>query len=143
MEECGTGLEVVNVVLESIHPPMEIAPVYQDIISVGIEAESWILNAETNALLMVNQAKKTAIAVVSAAKVRQEEEIVKAHSAVETFMAAVEADETYGDFYRDLKRTQAMMQYYKGLKLIFVGDGIKIVPVEDTLRFTYDDLPLP
>jgi regulator of protease activity HflC (stomatin/prohibitin superfamily) len=39
MAACGTGLSVVGVVLESIHPPVDVADIYQQMISAEIQAQ--------------------------------------------------------------------------------------------------------
>lgn len=124
MEDCGTGLEVVNVVLESIHPPVEIASIYQDIISAGIDAEYIILVAETNANETVIDAKKIAADTVGGAKIRQLESIAFANASVADFMAAVEADSQYSDAYRFQKYIQAIAGAYGDAKIIIVGEGV-------------------
>ena len=123
-EACGTGLEVVDVVLESIHPPVEIASIYQDIISAGIDAEYLILVAQTNANLMVSDAKKAAVEEVYNAKIRQMEGVANAKASVANFLAAVEADEKYSDSYRYQKYIQAIAAAYGDASIIIVGEGV-------------------
>ena len=124
METCGTGLEVVDVVLESIHPPMEIASVYQDIISAGIDAEYMILLAEANADFTVKQAQSDAVEIVSNAQVRQQENVAKANAEVADFMAAAQADSEYSQAYRFQKYIQAVTAAYGDAKIIIVGQGV-------------------
>lgn len=124
MDTCGTGLEVVNVVLESIHPPMEIAPVYQDIISAGIEAEYLILSAQTNAESTVKTAQSDAVTMVSDANIRQQHNIAAANAAVADFLAAAQADDQYAQAYRFQKYIQAITRAYGDAKIIIVGDGV-------------------
>lgn len=124
MDACGTGLEVVNVVLESIHPPMEIASVYQDIISAGIDAEYIILTAQANGNLTVMDAKRNAVEAVSQAQIRQLEGVANANASVADFMAAVDTDEIYGDSYRFQKYIQAIAAAYGNAKIIIVGEGV-------------------
>ena len=124
MDDCGTGLEVVNVVLESIHPPVEIAAVYQDIISAGINAEYLVLVAESRANEMVINAKKTAVTAVGEANIRQLEGIASAKASVADFMAAVAADSQYKDSYRFQKYIQAIVAAYGDARIIIVGEGV-------------------
>ncbi len=124
MEDCQTGLEVVDVVLESIHPPMEIASVYQDIISAGIDAQYIVLMAQANADFTVKEAQKSAVETVSNAEVRQMESVAAANAAVADFMAAAEADSQYSQAYRFQKYIQAVTQAYGGAKIIIVGEGV-------------------
>jgi regulator of protease activity HflC (stomatin/prohibitin superfamily) len=124
MQSCGTGLQIVDVVLESIHPPVEIAYVYQNIISAGIEAEYLILMSETRAIETVRRAEKDAVKTVSDAQVRQLEGVASAKASVAEFLASVEADGTYADSYRYQKYIQAIAAAYGDAKIIIVGEGV-------------------
>lgn len=123
-EESQTGLEVVNVVLESIHPPVEIASSYQDIISAGIDAEYYLLLAKTEANRYIMDARKTAEELVGEAAANQYLQVANATSAVSEFMAAAEADRTYADSYRFQKYMQAIVKAYGDAKIIIVGEGV-------------------
>lgn len=119
-----TGLKVVNVNLESIHPPIEVAGVYQDIISAGIEAERMILAAQTEANTKIMNAEKEYTSAVGAALVTKYESVAKAEAAVAEFMASVAADGNYRNEYRYYKYMDALTAAYADAKLILVGEGI-------------------
>lgn len=120
----NTGLQVVDVVLESIHPPIEVADVYQSIISAGIAADELIINAENSANRSVLEAEADYITAVSDATVAQYEAIAAAKAEVAEFMASVAADTAYSDEYRFYKYMNALMQAYGNAKLILVGEGV-------------------
>ncbi len=124
MDTCGTGLEVVDVVLESIHPPMEIASVYQDIISAGIDAEYIVLTAQSSADYTVKEAQSAAVEKVGNANIRQLEDVAAANAAVADFMAAAQADDEFSQAYRFQKYIQAVAKAYGDAKIIIVGDGV-------------------
>ncbi len=119
-----TGLEVVDVVLESIHPPVEVADVYQKIISAGIEAEQLVIEAQNKATqkMMTAQAKYTT--AVSDALVVKYNSVADAKASVAEFMASVAADDTYRAEYRFYKYLNALTKYYGKANLILVGDGL-------------------
>ena len=119
-----TGLEVVSVVLVSIHPPVEVAGIYQDIINAGIDAEYLILNAETIANTAVMSAKEEAEKVIGAAKVSQREQVAGAEASVKEFLASVDADKDNPGYYRYQKYINALTKAYGGAKLIIVGEGV-------------------
>lgn len=119
-----TGLQVVDVVLESIHPPIEVADVYQSIISAGIAADELIINAENSANQSVLKAQADYITAVSDATVAQHEAIAAAKAEVAEFMASVAADSAYSAEYRFYKYMNALMQAYGNAKLILVGEGV-------------------
>jgi regulator of protease activity HflC (stomatin/prohibitin superfamily) len=119
-----TGLEVVDVVLESIHPPVEVADVYQKIISAGIEAEQLVIEAQNKATqkMMTAQAKYTT--AVSDALVVKYNSVAEAKASVAEFMASVAADNAYRAEYRFYKYLNALTKYYGKANLILVGDGL-------------------
>lgn len=137
IEEQGLGLEVAEVVLESIHPPVEVASTYQRVISAGIEAEQTILEAERAAVLEISAARQQASANVSVSSTSYHQEVANARSAVAEFMAGVEAYNTYPDAYTYYKYMKSIVQAYKTGVLIIVGDGV------DSSRLVIGDLSRP
>lgn len=55
------GLRVVRVVIESIHPPVEVAPIYQEVVSAELRAEALIWEAEATAAVTVQTPKRPMI----------------------------------------------------------------------------------
>lgn len=123
LAEYNTGLEVVGVVLVSIHPPVEVAGIYQDIISAGIDADYLIINAQAIANGNVMSAREEAEKLVGQAKVEQQEQVAAATAAVKEFMASAEADKEYPG-YRFQKYINALTRAYGNAKLIIVGEGV-------------------
>lgn len=119
-----TGISVENVILESIHPPVEVALVYQRLISAGIDAEHLILQAEKEADALIMDAKNQKLAKVGDALVTKHQAIGNAESEVAAFMASVAADNAYRTQYRYYKYMNALTQAYANAKLIIVGDGV-------------------
>ncbi|MBE6604165.1 MAG: protease modulator HflK [Ruminococcaceae bacterium] len=119
-----TGLEVVNVVLESIHPPVEIADAYQAMISAEIEAGQMILDAEAYAGERLAWAWIDYDSTLAVANITKHESMAGARASVAEFMASVEADNAYSEEYRYYKYMQAITEAYSGAKLVIVGDGI-------------------
>lgn len=120
----NTGVRVESVVLESIHPPVEIAEVYQNIISAGIDAEYERLCAQNQANQLILEAKATATDAVGTAKTDQYRLIGEANGAVTEFMASVEADGKYHSDYRFQKYINALTKAYGGARLIIAGEGV-------------------
>ena len=120
----NTGLEVVSVVLESIHPPLEIGDIYQKLVSAEIDAEKAILDAEAQAAVKIAEAEKSYDSAVSQANADSFTKIASARAAVAEFMASVEADTLYPDSYRYNKYLNAICKAYGNSKLVIVGEGI-------------------
>ncbi|MGI6167522.1 MAG: SPFH domain-containing protein, partial [Eubacteriales bacterium] len=120
----NTGLEVVSVVLESIHPPVEVASVYQGIISAEIERDKYILEAEAKAAVTLAEAKARYDTALSTANSAYYTKTAEAKAAVAQFMASVAADNEYSDAYRYYKYIKAIASAYGGARLVIVGEGI-------------------
>lgn len=120
----NTGLEVVSVVLESIHPPIEVAEVYQSVISAQLQAQQMILEAQAYAATTKAGAELSSYKTVSSAKIDNITSIATAKASVAEFMASVSADKNNSDSYRYYKYLEAIRKAYGDARLIIVGDGI-------------------
>ena len=124
MEEKNLGLEVVAVILESIHPPVEIAWVYQELISAGINAERYLVNAQDVAAVTIAQAETTHDTTVGGAQVSYEEKVAAAKASVTEFMASVEAYNASSDAYKYQKYLAAVRKAYGNANLVILGEGV-------------------
>ena len=120
----NTGVEIVGVVIESIHPPVEVAQIYQKIISAEIEAERILYEAKGKAGVTIAEANTQYDTDINKAMAESHKLKADAQSSIAEFLASVECDESYGDGYRYYKYIQALTKAYSGSKLVIVGDGI-------------------
>lgn len=118
------GLEVVSVVLESIHPPIEVAETYQSVISAQLEAQQMLLEAQAYAATTKAGAELSSYKTVSSAKIDNISSIATAKASVAEFMASVSADNENSSSYRYYKYLEAIRKAYGNAKLIIVGEGI-------------------
>ena len=119
-----TGLSVLSVVLESIHPPVEVAEKYQELISAGINADRYLLEAKGYAARVKAEAETERDTAIASATAEKYNKIAVAEAAVSEFMAGVEADTAYSGTYRVIKYQKALTQAYSSTALVIVGDGI-------------------
>lgn len=119
-----TGIEIVNVVLESIHPPVEIAEIYQRIISAGIDAEYKRISAQNKATQTVLAAQEEATELVETAKAEQFRLVGEATGSVTEFLAAASADDSYRSNYRFQRYISALTEAYGDATLIIAGPGV-------------------
>ncbi len=124
MQRYNTGLAVVDVVLESIHPPVEIADAYQALISAEIEADRILIDAEAYRGERLAWAWIDYDSQVALATINGKEALAEATGSVAEFLASVEADNAYPDDYRYYRYMKAITEAYSGAKLVIVGDGI-------------------
>ena len=124
IDKYNVGINVVSVVLESIHPPVEIAEVYQKSISATIDAQSTIYTAEASAIVKVENAKRDAYTAEQKAYAEKHTSIATAKADVSEFMASVEADKVAPSAYRYYKYLAAITKAYGNARIVIVGDGI-------------------
>ncbi|MBR2907335.1 MAG: protease modulator HflK [Clostridia bacterium] len=122
--EYETGIEIVSVVLESIHPPIEIAEIYQNVISAEIKAVEKILEAEAYKATIIAGAQTQQTTTIASATVNQHSAIANAQAAVSEFMASVNADTSYPTTYRYYKYLNAITEAYGNTRLVIVGEGV-------------------
>lgn len=126
LESYHVGVEVVSVVLESIHPPVEIAETYQKLISAGIDAERYRLNAIGECATVIANAELTRTRTIEAARAAYFTKVAAANASVAEFMAAVEADNAYSDAYRYQKYLSAVSKAYGQAKIVIVGEDVNM-----------------
>lgn len=124
LESQEIGLEVVSVVLESIHPPVEIASVYQELISAEIDAEKTILYAEAAAIEKIVTAQTSYNTAISVAERDYSTKTAAAKASVAEFMASVEAYNANPDAYTYQKYLAAVSEAYGKANLVILGEGI-------------------
>ena len=122
--EYDVGLEIVSVVLESIHPPLEIAAIFQQVIGAEIQAEEMIKRAESSADVKLTQAEAEKEASINAANAEYHKKLATAVADVAEFNASLEAAEGNPDTYHYYKYLNAMAQAYGKAKLVIVGEGV-------------------
>lgn len=120
----NTGIEIVSVILESIHPPLEIAAIYQNIISAQITAEKTVIDAQSIAEMAIAKAEQTRDTAISEATAEQSTKIAAAKTSVAEFTAGVDAYNSYPSAYTYYKYLKAVGEAYKKANLVIVGDGI-------------------
>lgn len=124
LEQYDIGIVLEGVVLESIHPPVDIAETYHSIVSAEIKAVQYILDAEASAAIKIAEAQKQYDTTVYAAHADSYTKIAAAEADVAEFMASVELDNRYKDTYRYYKYLKAIGASYGNARLIIVGEGI-------------------
>ena len=124
LSDYDIGIEIVSVVMESIHPPLEIASIYQGVIGAEIQAEEIIRKAENAATVTLTNAQATKESTINKATAENHTKVAGATSSVSEFMASVEANNTNKDSYQYYKYLNALSQAYGKSNLILVGDGV-------------------
>lgn len=124
MEKQALGVEIVNVIMESIHPPVEVAKVYQDFIGAEIDAERLVLEAQAEAAVKLAEGASFARETINMAKTNYAQQKAMATSEVSEFMAALTASNNHPSEYAYYKYLNAIGSAYQKARLIIVSDGV-------------------
>ena len=137
MAAYNTGLTVVDVVLESIHPPVEVSDIYQQLLVAKIEGERIMLDAESLAERIRINAEADKYEIIEAAKREKATAEADANLAVAEFLAFVEAKDSWtekdedgnviSDYtYERFRYVQAIAKAYGAgdCQIIIIGDGV-------------------
>ena len=93
------GLSVVQIIIEGIHPPAEVADVYQMVISASIDRNTIIAGAETEAERKLIDAYRQNRSIVNYAHARQYYRVSAAMQEMAVFHAAMEAHAINSDSF--------------------------------------------
>lgn len=120
----NTGLTLDGIIMESIHPPIEVSPTYQQFLGAEIDAEKIILNAQAESAVKIAEAETYYEETLNLAKNDYWSKVAAAKTEVAEFVAAVKTSETYADEYAYYKYLDALSSAYQGSKLVIVGSGV-------------------
>ena len=131
LKKNDVGVEIVNVFMESVHPPLaaaedgtSIAEKYQEVISKEIEAEEIVRRANSAAAVTIADAEAQKTEAINKANAEKYKSVAAATSSVSEFMASVAANENNSEAYHYYKYLDALTKAYGKNKLILVGDGV-------------------
>ena len=124
LDKYNLGIDIVSVVLESIHPPLDIATTYQKIISAEIEAEQKIIMAHSSAAVLLADAEEFRDSSIGSATAEHSSKVAAAKTEVAEFMAGVEAYNAYPNAYKYHKYLKAITEAYKKANVVIVGNGV-------------------
>ncbi len=124
LEHEAIGLSVVQVIVENIHPPVDVADVYQQMVSAEIQAEQMMLEAESIATVKLFNAQTSYELAVQEAWEKYYTKVAEAKAEVTEFMAAAAADNSYSEAYRYYQYLNALMEALQDSKLYLLGTDI-------------------
>ena len=118
-KEYKVGLTVEEVIVESIHPPVELSDVYQSVVSADVKKTTTITNAESEALSIVLDAEKDAETVVITAKENQTTKVADATKEMSVYKAALEA-------YKESPKSFKLSKYLDTYEKVIGGNKVYV-----------------
>lgn len=125
-EQAELGLEVMSVTLASIHPPIEIADVYQSVVSAGIKKKAATLTAEGEAMVAREQAQADKQVAVNDAGIARDERVSAAKAEVTEYNASIEAYQIDPEGYELNRYLDTFQNALSGQKKYLVGEGVDL-----------------
>ena len=118
-KDYAIGLTVEEVIVESIHPPVELSDVYQSVVSADVKKTTTITNAEAEAQKIIAEAEKGAKTVVITAKEKQTTKIADATQEMTVYKAALEA-------YRMRPQAFKLSKYVDTYEKVIAGNKVYV-----------------
>lgn len=119
----GLGIEVLFVGLRDIHPPVDVAPAYQDVISAEEQRHAIVHSGHKYRALNMPAAEATSNKKRVEAQARGEARVARATGEANNFRQIVSAFQAAPDFLRERLRLEALEEILPGRpKLVIDGD---------------------
>ena len=118
-KEYEVGLSVEEVIIESIHPPVELSDVYQSVVSADVNKTTAITNAEAEAEKIIIEAEKEAETVVITAKENQTSKVADATQEMTVYKAALEE-------YRKRPAAFKLSKYVDTYEKVIAGNKVYV-----------------
>lgn len=118
-KEYKVGISVEEVIIESIHPPVELSSVYQSVVSADVNKTTTITNAQAEAEKIILDAEKGAKTVVITAKENQAKKVSDATQEMTVYKAALEA-------YRQRPAAFRLSKYVDTYEKVIAGNKVYV-----------------
>jgi regulator of protease activity HflC (stomatin/prohibitin superfamily) len=96
LNELSSGIEILQVVIEAIHPPPGAAPAYHSVQAAEIGARTTIAKAQGNAIRAAKLANRETISAIDGAQAQVAENVEAAKHDAQLFQADARAEQTFG-----------------------------------------------
>jgi regulator of protease activity HflC (stomatin/prohibitin superfamily) len=121
----GLGLSIQQVIIESIHPPVDIADVYQRVVTAIIIKNTMITRAETTAEKRIIEAQQIGRTVVDEAAARRYNRVSEAQKEMAVYYAAMEAYTINGKCLELRKYLDTYEKIISGNKVYVFSPGME------------------
>jgi membrane protease subunit HflK len=130
-----SGVRIIEVKLQTVQPPKEVAAAFSDVVSAKEDKEKLIQEAKGYNEDILPKARGQARSIILAAEGYKEEKIKRAEGDVEKFLAVLKEYQSAKDITRKRLYIETMEKVLPGVKKFIIdsqsGDGIlKLLPLE-------------
>ncbi|MGD2094021.1 MAG: FtsH protease activity modulator HflK [Phycisphaerales bacterium] len=130
-----SGVRIIEVKLQTVQPPKEVAAAFSDVVSAKEDKEKLIQEAKGYNEDIIPKARGQARSIILAAEGYKEEKIRRAEGDVEKFLAVLKEYQSAKDITRKRLYLETMEKVLPGVKKFIIdsksGDGLlKLLPLE-------------
>jgi len=130
-----SGVRIIEVKLQTVQPPKEVASAFSDVVSAKEDKDKLIQEAEGYKEDLIPKARGEARSMVLAAEAYKEEKVKRAQGDVEKFLAVLAEYEKAKEVTRKRLYIEAMEKVMPGIRKFIIdsesGDGVlKLLPLE-------------
>jgi len=135
MDDYDSGLRIIEVKLQTVRPPKEVASAFSDVVSAKEDKEKLIKEADGYQEDIIPKARGQARSIILAAEAYKAEKVERAHGDTEKFLAVLQEYQKAKDVTRKRLYLEAMEQVLPGIKKFIIdsetGQGLlKLLPLE-------------
>ncbi len=127
-EENRLGIEVVDLALFSLHPPIEAAPDYLDVISAQIDAERYVTEAAGERLVRMEEAAAEGAKMVAEAKIEEARRVGEAIEESAEFVAVGRAYEVAPEAFELRLRGEVLQEALNDRPVILLDESFTTEP---------------
>lgn len=124
IKEAKLGISIKDVMIGAIHPPVEIASIYQGVVGAQNQKKTKVLKAEAAELESRSKAEKEAKSVVLRAEAARYRNIAEAKHDMEVYHSAYEGYKISPESYKLDRQLTAFEKIVKGRKVYVLTPGI-------------------
>ncbi|OHB82485.1 MAG: HflK protein [Planctomycetes bacterium RBG_19FT_COMBO_48_8] len=130
-----SGVRIIEVKLQTVQPPKEVASAFSDVVSAKEYKDKLIQEAEGYKEDLIPKARGEARSMVLAAEAYKQEKVTRAQGDVEKFLAVLAEYEKAKEITRKRLYLEAMEKVLPGIRKFIIdsdaGDGVlKLLPLE-------------
>jgi membrane protease subunit HflK len=120
----GLGFSVVQVIIENIHPPIDVADVYQKVVSASVDKNTAVVNAHIFADKRIKDAERQSKVAVETARAARNNRISDAQKETAVFYAAAQAHRNFPGSFELSKYLDVYEKIINGHKVYVFSPGL-------------------
>jgi regulator of protease activity HflC (stomatin/prohibitin superfamily) len=124
LDNCSSGIEIVEIVFVALHPPLELADAYEDVISSQTDMKTRVLAANADREYSIAMAKASSLNIINRAKSYEETKTADSLGQANSFLSRTMAYRFEPELVRYRMRLEKMQRAFSSKKLYIVDNSV-------------------